>query len=181
MSNSGIKNMGKLAEKRFCDITGATDDIPAKVGDVKLSLPEGGHIIGEIKGPTLNQVRPSHYLPHAAPISPPGKQPISDDFWRVLSAVDVIKECYYKNGSQMKAGQHTPNPMSVVGLGDVRNLTHGKVVKKENLKEAFIQAYREGEENLEAKEYAAKCLAAEQRLVQKVHEHGMKLRSKLFD
>ena len=188
---------GKEAEKLVCELTGATNKgVKDKDGDVMLMLPDGTAILVEVKKHTLNQTRPSKYIPLVSPIplreeyidkNDKKKSRIAgwkEGYWRVMSPVDQIKECFLKtpkDGRTMKRGQHTPNCMSVVGLGGSDKLTYGKIVTCTELKSAIIEAYQEGQQNQAALTYASRCRAEEERLCEMVDTLGAELRGKLFD
>jgi hypothetical protein len=188
---------GKETEKLVCKLTGATrEGVKDKDGDVMLTAPDGSEILVEVKKHTLNQTRVSKYIPLVSPIpvreeyiDKNGKKKTriagwKEPFWHVMSSVDQIKECFLKDpkgGRTMKKGQHTPNCMSVVGLGGSDKLTYGKTVTSDELKDAIIEAYREGQQNQAALAYASRCRAEEERLCEMVDTWGSELRDKLFD
>ncbi len=108
---SGIARAGRLAERLFCEITGATLAAKASGGDAWLD----GHLV-EIKqtsGPffNLNQVRAFKYLVLVVYCSDSGH-------WHVVPAHEIVRAVC------PKAGQHALNPFECARLSLTAFRTH---------------------------------------------------------
>lgn len=139
-----ITNAGKLTAENFCKLTGFVQ--PKKGSD-----PRGDafcdNIWVEIKKKTLNQVRPYHYLTLVA-------YDDKTDNWYVIPPQDVIRLCLNEK-KKLKKGQHTPNPMTCVGLGSIDKKCFQRYkVSVSELRNAIINSYQSGEQNTSYKNYA---------------------------
>lgn len=149
----GITNTGVDSEELLCVYTGATL-LPRgdALGDAVLK----GDIFIEVKKTTLNQTRPNKYNVMVA----------HDDVnnnWYVISPDDIIRM------TKGRRGQHTPDPMTCVGLGRItsKKFEQFRVDDINLLRDKILQAYTKGQDNVALRDFAAQHKAEnEQRLLE---------------
>ena len=142
----GITNMGKTSEEKFCQLTGFTGNglkgNDAR-GDAVLWNYQGKDIFVETKKLTLNQVRPNKYIPVVA-------HDVERDEWYVIPPDDIMKFALGRRG------QHVADPLTCLGMGKIRQGKYEKykIEDEATLRSAVIQAFQQGQNNVELKQFA---------------------------
>ena len=153
VQKDGITDAGKEANELFCDETGfkkaVGNDPKGDAFEYVSSLVSPSYV--EIKKDTYNQVRPYKYVPAV------GYDSEKDEWYLIPADVLILEEMELKRGKKARSGQHTKDPMEVVGLGKVSKKCFQKYkVEKEKLREKVIEAILQADKNVLVKEYAAK-------------------------
>lgn len=149
----GITNTGLDSEELLCRYTKATL-LPRgdALGDAVLN----GDIFIEVKKTTLNQTRPNKYNVLVA-------HDTDNDVWYVIPPDEVVKMTLGRRG------QHTPDPMTCVGLGKItaEKFKKFRISSALDLKQSIIDAYLKGQKNKSLKQLCADHKKEnEQRLVE---------------
>lgn len=136
----GITDSGLDSEELLCEHTGATL-LPRgdALGDAILN----GEVFIEVKKTTLNQTRPNKYNVLVA------HDNINND-WYVVPPDEVIR---MTNG---RRGQHTPDPMTCIGLGKIttKKFEQFRIQDITDLKSKIQEAYLQGQNNTVLRDYA---------------------------
>lgn len=137
----GITNTGVDSEELLCSYTGATL-LPRgdALGDAVLK----GDIFIEVKKTTLNQTRPNKYNVMVAHDN-------VNNNWYVIPPDEIIRM------TKGRRGQHTPDPMTCIGLGKITAKKFEKFIVTDisSLKSQIMQAYAQGQNNNILRDFAA--------------------------
>ena len=137
----GITNTGVDSEELLCSYAGATL-LPRgdALGDAVLK----GDIFIEVKKTTLNQTRPNKYNVMVAHDN-------VNNNWYVISPDEIIRM------TKGRRGQHTPDPMTCIGLGKITAKKFEKfmVADVSKLEDEIVRAYCKGQNNSSFKAFAA--------------------------
>ena len=137
----GITNTGVDSEELLCSYTGATL-LPRgdALGDAVLK----GDVFIEVKKTTLNQTRPNKYNVMVAHDN-------VNNNWYVIPPDEIIRM------TKGRRGQHTPDPMTCIGLGKITAKKFEKfmVTDISSLKNHIMQAYTQGQKNEVLRDFAA--------------------------
>ncbi len=149
----GITNTGVDSEELLCQYTKATL-LPRgdALGDAVLN----GDIFIEVKKTTLNQTRPNKYNVLVA-------HDTENNDWYVIPPDEVVRMTVGRRG------QHTPDPMTCVGLGRItsKKFTQFRIPNISTLEKSIIDAYLKGQQNHVLKQFCADHKQQnEQRLVE---------------
>ena len=145
----GITNEGKLSTELFCNQAGFIEpqNKSDPRGDAYLLLDSQEKLWVEIKKNTLNQIRPYLYLVVVA------HNDKTND-WYVIPPSDIISFCLGVK-KKLRKGQHTPNPLTCIGLGSISSKHFDKYkVSFDHLKESVVAAYEQGQSSLSFKNFA---------------------------
>ena len=136
----GITNTGVDSEELLCTHTGA-NLLPRgdALGDAVLH----GEVFIEVKKTTLNQTRPNKYNVLVA------HDNVNDD-WYVMPPDEIIRM------TKGRRGQHTPDPMTCIGLGKVttKKFAEFKIQNITDLKTKILEAYLQGQNHADLRDYA---------------------------
>jgi len=166
----GITRQGEFSTDKFCEITGFKK--PSNKSDSRGDA-FYNDVWVEIKKNSLNQTRPYRYLPIIVHND-------RTDEWFVIPPHEVISSFLF-NKQKLKKGQHTPNPMTCIGLGEISNKKFSKYkTTAESLFDGVLSAFQAGENNIKYKNFAKKyekkleddCLATEKELINLHNEEG---------
>lgn len=162
----GITNSGDDTERRFCDITGWTQDELKRNdhrGDARSGkFPIEKDFFVEIKKQTLNQVRPYKGIPIVS-YDPESKS------WLVLPPKDVLELCLGKRG------QHVADPTTCINLGKASRKAFKKYrVPESQLAESIERAIEDF--SMELKDF---CDSLREQQESQREENQLKLREAL--
>ena len=162
---TGITRQGDSTEKKIeemCPLISENEDKSAQgkaKGDLICKLPDGRKFYVESKKTTWNQTRPNKYIVCVG-------YHHKLDKWYVAPPHRLM---YYASS---RRGQHTPDPFQCIGFG-TPNSTHAMwkeflVQPNENLQDKIIQAYEQGEKNIEWKRYASQAKKLHENLAEQL-------------
>ena len=136
----GITDTGLDSEQLLCKYTKAKL-LPRgdKLGDAVLN----GDVFIEVKKTTLNQTRPNKYNVLVA-------HDKENNDWYVIPPDDIIRMTLGRRG------QHTPDPMTCIGLGKITSnkFSQFKIQNTIDLEPMILEAYLQGQSNVKFKDYA---------------------------
>ena len=152
----GITNTGVDSEELLCSYTGATL-LPRgdALGDAVLK----GDIFIEVKKTTLNQTRPNKYNVMVAHDN-------VNNNWYVIPPDEIIRM------TKGRRGQHTPDPMTCIGLGKItaKKFEQFRVADISSLESQIMQAYTQGQKNEVLRDFAAQHKAENEKRLVEVQE-----------